>query len=296
MIAAEDKERRGLGRGLSALFGEGGQGAGQLGAQVTTTLPIDLLKPGKFQPRRHFDEAALETLIASVKEKGVLEPILVRDSTSIRGEFEIIAGERRWRAAQAAQLHDVPVVVKELNDQEALEIALVENLHREDLSPLEEAEAYNRLMRDFGHTQDGLAKSIGKSRSHVANMVRLLTLPQSVRMLLLEGKLSAGHARTLVSAENPEKLAELIISKGMSVREAEKLSKKPITKEKLKDDQIATENATARDPNTVDLENRVSDTLGLKVVIDEKGEAGVLSIHYQRLEQLDDLIQLLDRG
>ena len=296
MIAAEDKERRGLGRGLSALFGDSAQGAGQTVAHVTTTLPIHLLKPGKFQPRRHFDDVSLATLIASVKEKGVLEPIIVRELTSIEGEFEIIAGERRWRAAQAAQLHDVPVVVKELNDQEALEIALVENLHREDLSPLEEAEAYHRLMSDFGHTQEGLAKSIGKSRSHVANMLRLLTLPQSVRLLLLEGKISAGHARTLVNAENPEKLAQLIIYKGMSVREAEKLSKKPNTKEKLKDYRIAVDNATAKDPNTVDLENSLSDTLGLKVAIDEKGEAGILSIHYQRLEQLDDLIQLLNRG
>jgi ParB family transcriptional regulator, chromosome partitioning protein len=296
MIAAEDKERRGLGRGLSALFGEEEQAAGQPGVQVTTALPIHLVKPGKFQPRRHFDSVALETLIASVKEKGVLEPILVRESTSVEGEFEIIAGERRWRAAQAAQLHDVPVVVKELDDQEALEIALVENLHREDLSPLEEAEAYHRLMNDFGHTQDGLAKSIGKSRSHVANMLRLLNLPQSVQALLLEGKISAGHARTLVTAENPEHLAQLIISKGMSVREAEQLSKKPNTAKKLKGIRIAVDNAAGKDPNTAELENSLSDRLGLKVAIDEKGEAGVLSIHYQRLEQLDDLIQLLNRG
>ena len=259
-------------------------------------MPIHLLKPGKFQPRRHFDDAALETLIASVKEKGVLEPILVRESPSIEGEFEIIAGERRWRAAQAAQLHDVPVVVKKLDDQEALEIALVENLHREDLSPLEEAEAYHRLMNDFGHTQDGLAKSIGKSRSHVANMLRLLNLPQSVQMLLLEGKISAGHARTLVTAENPEQLAQLIISKNMSVREAEKLSKKPNAEKKLKGARTAVVNPTGKDPNTADLENILSDKLGFKVEIHEKGEAGILSIHYKRLEQLDDIIQLLNRG
>ena len=296
MIAAEDRERRGLGRGLSALFGEEQQAVGQPGAQVTTALPIHLLKPGKFQPRRHFDDAALETLIASVKEKGVLEPILVRESASIEGEFEIIAGERRWRAAQAAQLHDVPVVVKELDDQEALEIALVENLHREDLSPLEEAEAYHRLMNDFGHTQEGLAKSIGKSRSHVANMLRLLNLPQSVQTLLLAGKISAGHARTLVTAENPEQLAQLIISKNMSVREAEKLSKNANTEKKLKGIRTAVDNATGKDPNTVDLENILSDKLGFKVIIHEKGEAGILSIHYKRLEQLDDIIQLLNRG
>ena len=296
MIAAEDRERRGLGRGLSALFGEEQQAGGKPAVQVTTALPIHLLKPGKFQPRRHFDDAALETLIASVKEKGVLEPILVRESPSIGGEFEIIAGERRWRAAQAAQLHDVPVVVKKLDDQEALEIALVENLHREDLSPLEEAEAYHRLMKDFGHTQDGLAKSIGKSRSHVANMLRLLNLPQSVQTLLLEGKISAGHARTLVTAENPEQLAQLIISKNMSVREAEKLSKKPNAEKKLKGARPAVDNPAGKDPNTADLENILSDKLGLKVAIHEKGEAGILSIHYKHLEQLDDIIQLLNRG
>jgi ParB family chromosome partitioning protein len=223
---------------------------------------------------------------------------LVRVSPESDGAFEIIAGERRWRAAQAAQLHHVPVVVKELDDKEALEIALVENLHREDLSPLEEAEAYNLLMKEFGHTQDGLAKSIGKSRSHVANMLRLLSLPESVQALLLEGKLSAGHARTLVTASNPEHLAELIISRGMSVREAERLSKKGDDTSNLKKIKVAVENVGAlggKDPNTLELEKNLSDQLGLKVVIDAKGESGSLSVHFQNLEQLDDLLQVLSR-
>ena len=261
-------------------------------------MPIHLLRPGKFQPRRHFDDAALQTLIESVKEKGVLEPILVRASPEGEGAFEIIAGERRWRAAQAAQLHHVPVVVKELDDKEALEIALVENLHREDLSPLEEAEAYNLLMKEFGHTQDGLAKSIGKSRSHVANMLRLLSLPESVQALVLEGKLSAGHARTLITASNPEHLAGLIISRGMSVREAERLSKKGGDTRNLKKIKVAVENVGAsggKDPNTLELEKNLSDRLGLKVVIDAKGESGSLSVHFQSLEQLDDLLQVLSR-
>lgn len=296
MIAAEGKEpRRGLGRGLSALFGDEENSDGTSGPGRASELPIHLLKPGRFQPRRHFDDIAHATLVTSVKEKGVLEPILVRALDGSGENFEIIAGERRWRAAQAAGLHQVPVVVKELDDREALEVALVENLHRADLSPMEEAEAYSQLMKEFGHTQEGLAKAIGKSRSHVANTLRLLSLPASVQKMVLEGQLSAGHARTLVTASDPEALAERIIAKGLSVREAERLAKRPASKSPLKAVGEAVERAEGKDPNTVELEKSLSDRLGLKVVIDAKGDAGKLSVHYQTLEQLDDLLQVLSR-
>ncbi|HAA92264.1 MAG TPA: chromosome partitioning protein ParB [Rhodospirillaceae bacterium] len=294
MIAAEGKETR-LGRGLSALFGEEGAAESQSVPGSASELPIHFLKPGKFQPRRHFDEISHATLVTSVKEKGVLEPILVRAKEGVQEEFEIIAGERRWRAAQAAGLHLVPVVVKEMDDREALEVALVENLHRSDLSPLEEAEAYSRLMKEFGHTQEGLAKSIGKSRSHVANMLRLLSLPSSVQEMVLEGKLSAGHARTLITASNPESLAAKIIAEGLSVREAERLAKRPIEKPTSKRGGEAVDRGAGKDPNTLELERSLSDRLGLKVVIDTKGESGSLSVYFQDLEQLDDLLQILSR-
>ena len=294
MIASDDKApKRGLGRGLSALFGEEENSGGD--NQPTTDLPIHVLKPGRLQPRRHFDDEALESLVASVREKGVLEPLLVRRLEGDEESFEIVAGERRWRAAQAAQLHRVPVVIKEIDDRDALEIALIENLHREDLSPIEEAEAYDRLMSEFGHTQERLAASIGKSRSHVANLLRLLTLPDSVKALLLAGKLSAGHARTLVTAADPEGLAKKIIAKDMSVREAERLAKAESTDKKLNKIRIAVDNVGGKDPNTAALEKSLSDKLGLKVTIDSKGDSGSLRIDFKTLEQLDDLLQVLSR-
>jgi ParB family chromosome partitioning protein len=294
MSATDDNApKRGLGRGLSALFGEDDKGEG--GTQAVTDLPIHVLKPGRFQPRRHFDDAALESLIASVREKGVLEPLLVRRLAEDAESFEIVAGERRWRAAQAAQLHRVPVVVKEIDDRAALEIALIENLHREDLSPLEEAEAYQRLMSEFGHTQERLAASIGKSRSHVANTLRLLTLPKPVQQFVLDGQLSAGHARALITASDPEGLAKQIVAKGLSVRQAERLAKSGGNEKKLNKIRIAVDNVSGKDPNTAALEKSLSDKLGLKVSIDDKGEAGSIRIDYQTLEQLDDLLQILSR-
>ena len=297
MISAEDKKvRRGLGRGLSALFGEEEHVASLPPISGPSEMAIHALEPGKFQPRRHFDSAAHSTLVASVKEKGVLEPILVRSLDDSTDRYEIVAGERRWRAAQAAGLHLVPVVVKTMDDREALEVALVENLHRADLSPLEEAEAYNRLLEEFGHTQEQLANVVGKSRSHVANTIRLLTLPNTVKDMVLEGKLSAGHARALITVPDPEALALDIISKGLSVRQLERLTKQAAGGKEKKLSGGIKKGPSFKDPNTIELERNLSDRLGLKVDIETKGEEGTLSVHFKSLEQLDDLLQIFSRN
>ena len=297
MISTEEKKvRRGLGRGLSALFGEEEHAtATQMNAGFLE-MAIHTLMPGKFQPRRHFDDSAHAALVASVKDKGVLEPILVRALDDSSDNYEIIAGERRWRAAQAAGLHQVPVMVKQMDDREALEVALIENLHRSDLSPLEEAEAYSRLLEEFGHTQEQLAKAVGKSRSHVANMIRLLALPDSVKNMVLDGRLSAGHARALITFSEPELLASECVAKGLSVRQLEKLIQRSTSgaaKRSIGKNQKVT---GSKDPNTVELEGSLSDRLGLKVLIETKGEVGTLSVQFQSLEQLDDLLQILTRS
>jgi ParB family transcriptional regulator, chromosome partitioning protein len=212
---SEDGKRRNLGRGLSALFGEESDDLAAADRQrVGKSVPIGFLRAGKFQPRHRFDDDALRALADSIREKGVLQPLLVRRDGS--NSYEIIAGERRWRAAQLAQLHEVPVIIKELDDRAALEIALVENIQRADLTVLEEAEGYRRLMAEFGHTQEALATSVGKSRSHVANMMRLLGLPEAVKQLLDSGALSAGHARALLNAADPAGLAREIVRRGPS--------------------------------------------------------------------------------
>lgn len=298
MISTEEKKvRRGLGRGLSALFGEEEHAKATQMNSGSSEMAIHALMPGKFQPRRHFDDSAHAALVASVKDKGVLEPILVRALDDSSDNYEIIAGERRWRAAQAAGLHQVPVMVKEMDDREALEVALIENLHRSDLSPLEEAEAYSRLLEEFGHTQEQLAKAVGKSRSHVANMIRLLALPDSVKNMVLDGRLSAGHARALITFSEPELLASECVAKGLSVRQLEKLIQRSTSgaaKRSIGKNQKIT---GSKDPNTVELEGSLSDRLGLKVLIETKGEGGgTISVQFQSLEQLDDLLQILTRS
>src|SRR5437588_4346185 len=214
-----------LGRGLAALFGEGGAGVGgDLGG--ARAVPIEAIRPSPFQPRRHFAESELDGLAQSIREKGIVQPLLVRpieDAAESGADFELVAGERRWRAAQRAGLHRVPVIVRSFGDQEALEIALVENLQREDLSALDEAEAYNRLMREFGRSQADLAEAFGKSRSHVANTVRLLSLPMPVRHQLDQGELTAGHARALLAAPDPAALAGEVVRRGLNVRATEAL-------------------------------------------------------------------------
>lgn len=288
MAGGDESRRRGLGRGLSSLLGEERPAAS---GEATRTLPVERLYPGRYQPRQRFDTTSLSALADSIREKGIIEPIVVRSHPDRPGDYEIVAGERRWRAAQEARLHEVPVVLRELADRDALEIALVENIHRDDLSPLEEAEAYRRLMEEFSHTQEALARAVGKSRSHVANALRLLGLPESVKENILDGKLSAGHARALVATNDPEALAEIIIAKGLNVRQAEQLARRG----------KRTDGARPRgrppkqpkDPNTAALERDLGAMLGLRAGIEERGAGGVLSIYYETLEQLDDLLQRL---
>ncbi len=274
-----------LGRGLAALIGDmaGADGAriGEAAGGVKR-LPVDFIAANAANPRRDFDADQLEELTSSIREKGVMQPLLVRP-TRDPNRFEIIAGERRWRAAQKAGLHEVPVIVREVDDKEALELAIIENVQRVDLNPLEEAQGYGQLIDQFSYTQQDLAQVIGKSRSHVANTLRLLRLPEDVRGMLARGELTAGHARTLITADDPATLARRIVDGGLSVREAEQLSQQrsaskgtPRTK-------------PAKDPDTTALERRLSDALGLAVAIDHKGEGGKLEIRYRTLEQLDGI-------
>lgn len=289
-----DDPRRRLGRGLSALLGDEEDDYANLDkALVARIVPVESLSPGRFQPRRHFDEQELASLADSIREKGVLQPIVVRRQGEGTGNFEIIAGERRWRAAQRAQLHEVPVLVRELSDQDALEIALIENLQREDLNAIEEAQAYQRLMDEFTHTQEVLAKTVGRSRSHVANMLRLLTLPEPVQSMIADGSLSAGHARTLIGADDPLAAARRIVAEGLSVRQAEQLA--PTVRPVRKTARARPE----KDPDTVALERDLSDMLGLTVSIRPRGaggKAGSLSIEYKNLDQLDEVLQRLSRA
>ncbi len=285
-MTPKEERPRGLGRGLSALIGDEAvptRGEAAIRA-ATRSLPIAFLRPGKFQPRKNFADEALSELAASVKEKGVLTPILVRPLGP--DAYEIVAGERRWRAAQMAKLHDVPVVVRELADAEALEIAIIENVQRADLNVIEEAAAYQELIDRFGRTQEQVARDVGKSRPHIANTIRLLRLPDSVKALLQEGKLTAGHARTLLSAPDPEAAAWDILAGKMTVRQAEQR-----TARKAKPG-----GKVAKDPNIVDLETSISNQLGLKTQIIHKGDkGGEVRIFYGSLEQLDEITRRLSR-
>jgi ParB family chromosome partitioning protein len=256
-------------------------------------VPIEAIRPSAFQPRRHFADAELDELAQSIREKGVLQPLLVRPlgEADEDASFELIAGERRWRAAQRAGLHEIPVLLRALNDVEVLEIALVENLQREDLSALEEAEAYTRLMREFGRSQAALAEAVGKSRSHVANTIRLLSLPKSVRNLLESGVLSPGHARALLALPDPAPAAEEVVSRGLNVRATEALVRRRVSRPAT-----ATPAPQPRDPNTAALEWELTDALGLKVMIANKAGGGTVTIEYSDLDQLDRVLALLRRG
>jgi ParB family chromosome partitioning protein len=283
----EEGRPRGLGRGLSALIGEESPIAppAEGGARAQRTLPVGWLTPNPLQPRKAFAPEELQELAHSIREKGVLQPILVRP----RGaeSFEIVAGERRWRAAQLAKLHDVPVVVRELSDGESLELAIVENVQRADLNAMEEASAYQELIDRFDYTQEKLAREVGKSRSHIANTVRLLKLPATVQAFVRDGKLSAGHARTLIGHANPEARAKTIIRQALNVREAEQRSKK----------RKSEESAAPASADVKALEKSLSEMLGLRVEIAHKGPAGgELRIGYKTLEQLDDVIHRLGGG
>ena len=287
--------RRGLGRGLSALFDDGGdERTGPDRARSPRSVPIERLRSGAFQPRRRFDEAEMEALAASVGDVGVLQPILARPVGDGEEAFEIVAGERRWRAAQRARLHRVPVVVRDLDDAQALKIALVENVQREDLNAIEEAEGYRRLMEEFGLTQEAVAHAVGRSRSHVANTMRLSGLPGPVKRLVEDGRLSAGHARALLTAEDPEGLAMRVAGERLTVRETEALAKAPASARDEGPGRGGTRRAVAKDADTLALERDLSAALGLRVDIRHKGEAGgTIGIGYRTLEQLDDVCRRL---
>jgi ParB family chromosome partitioning protein len=279
--------KAGLGRGLSALIGE--EAVPTRGeAKNARSLPVAFLKPNRFQPRKTFAPEDLNDLTESIREKGVLQPILVRPVKGEADSFEIVAGERRWRAAQLAKLHDVPVVVREMTDAESLELAIVENVQRADLNAIEEAAAYHELIDRFQYTQEKIAKEVGKSRSHVANTLRLLRLPESVKAMLRDGRLTAGHARTLLDDPDPEARALAIIEGGLNVREAEQRSG---NKKSGKGRPVH------KDVNITAIESNISSLLGLNVEIVHKGDkGGEIRIRYKSLEQFDDLIRRLSKA
>jgi len=296
--SSDPTKRTNLGRGLAALFGEENEDYASLDkVRSTKTVPIEHLRPGKFQPRHHFDEAAVNALAESIKAQGILQPILVRRDPDRPNGFEIVAGERRWRAAQIAKLHEVPVVIRDLTDAQSLELAIVENVQRQDLTPLEEAEGYRRLIDDFQHTQEDLAKTLGKSRSHIANTLRLLSLPEGVKLLLDEGKLTAGHARTLIGCDNAEGLATQMINRGLNVRQAEKLvqNAKAAGSGAPRKASAPADDDRPKDTDTLALERDLTALLGLKVSIKFQGTGGSLTIHYKTLEQLDDVLHRLNQ-
>ena len=283
-----------LGRGLAALIGD----VPPVEATRITSgdgirrLPVEFIIASPNNPRRHFAPEDLEDLTNSIREKGVMQPLLVRPSPVEPDQYELVAGERRWRAAQRAGLHEVPVIVREVDDREALELAIIENVQRADLNSIEESKGYDQLMQQFGYTQADLAQVIGKSRSHVANTLRLMKLPTDVQEYVSDGALSAGHARALITASNPSELAKRIIDGGLSVRETENLAQKQAQSEATGDKPTKSAKAS-KDADTLALEKTLSDVLGLKVTIDHKERGGKLEIKYRTLEQLDDVCQRL---
>jgi len=288
---AEDAARSRLGRGLAALIGDVGTESSAERPRGQRRAPTTSLRPNARNPRRMFSEDELDELTASLRERGMIQPIVARPVRGAPDAYEIIAGERRWRAAQRAGLHEVPVVIIEATDEESLQLAIIENVQRSDLNPLEEAEGYRALMEDFSHTQDDIAKMVGKSRSHVANTLRLLKLPPSIRAYIFKGKLDAGHARMLIGQPNAEKLAEEIVARGLNVRQVEEIARQ----ESGRNGKSRSRKRSAeKNADTLALEKRLSDALGLVVSIDARGESGVVSIRYRNLDQLDDLARRLE--
>ncbi len=288
---ADDAARSRLGRGLASLMGDVGvetHAAERMRSQ--RRIPIEFVRANPRNPRKLFSEAELEDLSASIRERGIIQPIVVRSrGTDV---YEIIAGERRWRAAQRAGLHEVPIVVLEASDGEALELAIIENVQRTDLNPLEEATGYQTLAAEFDHSQDDIAKIVGKSRSHVANTLRLLKLPDTVKAYINAGKLSAGHARALINQPDPEAVARDIVAKGLNVRQVEALGQE---RAEAQGKTTKTRARTIKDADTVALEKRLSDALGLVVTIDHRGKGGVVQVRYRTLEQLDGVINRLEK-
>jgi len=288
----DDISKRRLGRGLAALIGEMDQPvpveSGRTLVSADRMVPIEFVSRNPRNPRRYFDETVLQELAGSIRQHGIVQPVVVRTVGTER--YEIIAGERRWRAAQLAGLVEIPVIVRDVDDRTALELAIVENVQRADLNPLEEAMGYEQLIADHGYTQNDLGEIIGKSRSHVANSLRLLKLPDPVRDMLADGSLSAGHARALVSTSDPVTLARQIVTKGMSVRDAERLAQNDIKGQGQPKPAVA----PSKDSDTIALERSLTDRLGLDVAITHKGGGGQLRINYKTLEQLEEICRLLE--
>ncbi|WP_412551343.1 ParB/RepB/Spo0J family partition protein [Shimia sp. MIT910701] len=292
---ADKKKQRGLGRGLSALMADvtedtSRQETGSAPRRADLVVPIERIEPNPDQPRRDFTPEQLEDLSNSIREKGVIQPLIVRKKAGDR--YEIVAGERRWRASQMAQLHELPIIVRDYDDTEVLEIAIIENIQRADLNPVEEAMGYRQLMQKFGHTQEKVSEALGKSRSHIANLMRLLNLPDEVQVMLREGHLSAGHARALVTTDNASELARKVVKDGLSVRQTEKLAKKTGS---LVEQNKKSRPKTHKDADTVALEGDLSANLGMKVAVDHVsgGENGKITITYQTLDELDELCRIL---
>jgi ParB family transcriptional regulator, chromosome partitioning protein len=289
------KEMKSLGRGLAALIGEVGEEIGTVERSRTgqKKVPVEFLRPNPRNPRKAFEDAELQELTQSIKDRGIIQPIVARPLPNTPDSFEIVAGERRWRAAQKAGLHEVPVVVVNIDDKTSLEYAILENVQRADLNPIEEAEGYERLMKEFSYTQENLSKIIGKSRSHIANMMRLTDLPDPVRKLLVERKITAGHGRALLAVRNPLDVAKRVLNDGLSVRQVEEIAQadqaEPATSEAKPSKAKA-----PKDPDTRALEKALQDVLGLAVSIDHKGQGGELRIKYKTLDQLDGLCRRLN--
>lgn len=293
-MADKKPERRGLGRGLSALMADVAPVSdrpGDAAPRGDIRVPVENLFPNPDQPRRDFHQESLDELAASIREKGVIQPLIVRPRPGFAGTYEIVAGERRWRASQMAQLHDLPVVVRDFTDTEVLEVAIIENIQRADLNPIEEAMGFRQLMDRFGHTQEKLAEALGKSRSHIANQIRLLQLPDDVLGMVRDRLLSTGHARALITTENPSDIARQIISRDLSVRETEALVRKPNPTTKSR----RASGPKEKDADTRALEGDLAANLGMSVSIDHEsaGEGGRLTVRYQTLEQLDALCRVL---
>ncbi|OBQ86347.1 ParB/RepB/Spo0J family partition protein [Mesorhizobium sp. WSM3873] len=291
---SEDQSRKRLGRGLAALIGEIDRPAAPEKPSAVAAdgkVPIEFVSPNPKNPRRHFGDAELTDLAQSIREHGVVQPVVARPSPLQPGRYEIIAGERRWRAAQRAGLTEIPLIVRDVNDRTALELAIIENVQRADLNPVEEAQGYQQLIDEHGYTQADLGQVIGKSRSHVANTLRLLKLPDVIRDMLVDGALSAGHARTLVTAGDPAGLAKRIVEEGLSVRQAEALAQMPAgpTPAKVR----SAPSAPEKDPDTLALEKLMTDTIGMIVSIEHKAKGGTLRVDYRSLDQLDELCRRL---
>jgi ParB family chromosome partitioning protein len=293
-----DEARSRLGRGLASLIGDvGGEAAHVERPRGQRKVPIEFLKANPRNPRRTFADAELGELAESIKQRGVIQPIVVRQVKGAQDRFEIIAGERRWRASQIAGLHEVPIVPVEVNDSDALEIMIIENVQREDLNAMEEAQGYHALADEFKRSQDEIAKIVGKSRSHVANMMRLTRLPGEVQALIAKGDISAGHARALIGVPDPLTAAKRIVAEGLNVRQTEALAHdEGVPERKPQKARASAASAKAKDPDTIALEKRVSDALGLAVTVNHRDPGGSVQISYRNLEQLDEVMRRLEGG